>query len=193
MQGHFPSRIAARHRFILATVFVATSIALPARADYLVETDPSTFVLGGFAAHVRIAPAATPRWLFGVGAYALDFPSFMVNLAPANRDEGWSVRLRLGYGVFVDRYLTDSTEGPFIGIQVAAHHLGASRSDERNRFVNGLVMPRVGYTWRPFESGFYVLGWFGAGFTRTLAGSAGDYDVFPLLAFGAVHVGWRFP
>jgi hypothetical protein len=64
-------------------------------------------------------------------------------------------------------------------------------------FTNVLVMPRVGYTWRPFEAaGFYVMPWLGVGGTARVGGDTAlggrTYDVFPVVAFGTVHVGWRF-
>jgi hypothetical protein len=172
---------------------LAVLAAAPARAEVLVETDPSTFVLGGFAAHVRAAPASTPRWTYGLGVYALDLPAPMVDLDAADRGHGWSVRYRLAYGVFVDRYLGARRDaGPFVGLQLALHHVRAARPGERDLFVDGLAMPRLGYTWFPGVGQLYVMGWLGVGATAPLAGQTGTYDVFPVIAFGAIHVGWRF-
>lgn len=165
----------------------------PPRRAVMVEVDPSTFVLGGFSAHVRFEPRPAQRWLVGAGLYALDLPSLVVDLNPANRDEAWDVRFRLGYGVFVDRLLGHGRGGPSVGIQVALQHMGAGQPNaEQARFVNALVMPRVGYTVHPFDGRFYVFGWLGVGATGTVAGRTGGYDVFPAVAFAAVHAGMRF-
>jgi hypothetical protein len=174
---------------IVLTIPLATSTA---GADVLVETDPSTFVLSGWSAHVRIGPAETPRWTFGAGAYALDLPSPIVDLASENRGRDWDARIRFAYGAFVDRYFGPGRRGAFVGLQLALHHLGAERPGEPMvHFVDALAMPRVGYTWFPFANGFYLLGWFGVGATTPIAGDPRDYVVFPVIAFGAVHVGWR--
>ena len=189
-------------RAAAATSAVAIADNTPRATAVYLESDPSTFVLGGFSAHLRVAPAAWPRWTVGAGAYALDFPRLMVNLAPENRDEGWQVRLRLAYGLFVDRTLWSrrGDDGLFAGVQVALQHfrirnerLGDTSADS----ANWLVMPRIGYLFRPFEtSGFYLLGWLGIGATGRLSGETrvgGDsYQVLPVIAFGAVHLGWSF-
>lgn len=172
---------------ILLTLFVT---AASARAEVYVETDPSTFVLAGWSAHLRVGPASTPHWTFGLGGYALDLPSLIVEMG--NPDGGWDARIRVGYGVFVDRYFRDDRRGAFAGMQLALQHLRAERPGEEVRFIDALAMPRVGYTWFPFESGFYLLGWVGVGVTAPIAGDTRDYDVFPVIGFGAVHLGWRW-
>jgi len=189
-------------RAAVAAPAVATATSTPTETAVYLESDPSTFLLGGFSAHVRVAPSVWPRWTVGAGAYALDFPRLMVDLAPANRDEGWQVRMRLGYGVFVDRTLWSrrGDDGLFSGVQLALQHfrvrndrLGPAAADS----TNWLIMPRIGYLFRPFDtSGFYLLGWLGVGATGRLSGDtrvgADSYQVLPVIAFAAVHVGWSF-
>jgi hypothetical protein len=68
--------------------------------------------------------------------------------------------------------------------------------DGRGDFTTVVVMPRVGYLFRPFDAGFYVMPWLGLGATARIGGNVlvgGEkYDVFPLVAFATVHAGWRF-
>lgn len=196
---------------LLAALVALPLVPAPARAqdagastEIFVETDPATFVLRGFAGHVRVRPAALPRWLLGVGMYAMDFPSLLVDLSPANRDEGWDVRLRLGGGVFADYFLRPAPAGWFIGAEAALLGLRASRGAEAARFVNVLLMPRVGYLARPFASGFFLMPWLGVGVTARVAGSADaggeTYELYPVSLsdsahvawHAALHVGWRF-
>jgi hypothetical protein len=189
---------------LLTATLVA--IAQPALAAVeprvYVEADPATFALGGFSAHLRVAPSsASPRWTVGLGVYALDLPRLMVDLVPANRNEGWDVRLGLGYGLFVDRRLSSGAgdQGLYAGIQLAAQHLRVRNprlGADSAHSVNWLVMPRLGYLLRPFGAGFYLLGWLGLGATGRLTGDtrvgSSTYEVFPVIAYAALHLGWSF-
>jgi hypothetical protein len=163
-----------------------------------VETDPATFVLGGFAVHARVRPAALPHWTLGAGAYALNMPSPMVDIDPANRGEGWSSRIDWAAGLFVDRYFRDDAEGLFVGMQLGWQRFRVARDEVAGeaRFDDVLAMPRVGYTWRPFHAGLYVMPWLGVGATARVDGDVkvgGDrYDVLPVVVFATVHAGWRF-
>jgi hypothetical protein len=168
------------------------------RANLFVETDPAMFALGGFAAHVRFRLPAAPNWSFGAGAYALTLPSFMVDLDSADRGQGWTSRITFAAGAFVDRFFRDDGEGLFVGAQLSGQRFRLTRSDTSGQtaFTNLLVMPRVGYFWRPFQAGFYVMPWLGVGGTARVEGDVvlggRRYDVFPVVAFATVHVGWRF-
>ena len=170
----------------------------PAPASLFLETDPAMFALGGFAGHVRVRAPAAPHWSFGAGAYALTLPGFMVDLDPANRGAGFTSRMTFAAGAFVDRYFREDGEGAFVGVQLGGQAFRVTRADAPGEasFTNLLVMPRVGYTWRPFRAGFYVMPWLGVGGTARVAGDpvvgGRAYDVYPVVAFGTVHVGWGF-
>jgi hypothetical protein len=182
----------------------AAGAAWPASAhadptSIMVETDPSTFVLKGYAAHVRVA-LPDNHFAFGGGVYGLDFPSVVVDLNPDNRARGWNVRLQLGAAAFADYYFRPQPRGFFVGAQLAAQEYRYTNDlapGQSATSVNLLAMPRVGYQWQPFDSaGFYVMPWLGLGVTAPIAGehriAQNNYSVFPLLPFAAVHVGWRF-
>jgi len=164
----------------------------------LVETDPATFVFHGFAGHLRLRPKALPHWTFGVGAYALDLPSPLVDLDPANRGEGWHSRISLGVATFVDRYFRGDARGVFVGAQLGIQRYQITRDGVAGaaNFTALLLMPRVGYTWQPFDAGFYVMPWLGVGTAPRIGGEVAlqgqRYDVFPVVAFATLHVGWRF-
>jgi len=177
---------------------LAVLFAVPALAEtptFMVETDPSTFALGGFAAHLRLQPKDFPVAL-GVGVYALDLPAFLVDLNPANR--GWKSRIELGAAAFGDYYFSGQPRGLFAGVELAAmEYRYTDAQGGAARATNLLVMPRVGYLWRPFEKlGLYLLPWAGLGLTGQVLGSAAvdadsQYAVSPLVPFGALHVGWQ--
>jgi hypothetical protein len=175
----------------------AAAVEAPGARLFL-ETDPAMFVLGGFAGHVRGRFPSAPHWSVGAGAYALTLPDLMVDLDSADRGQGWTVRITFAMGGFVDRYFRDDGTGAFVGAQIGAQRFRVTRSDTPGElaFTDLLVMPRAGYLWRPFQSGFYVMPWLGIGATARVGGDTvlggRRYDVFPVVAFATVHVGWAF-
>ncbi len=167
-------------------------------SDVLVETDPMTFVLGGYSAHARVAPTALRGWAIGAGVYAMDLPDAMVDINAENRDEGWNARLSFGAGVFADYQFAGSTSGAFVGVQAAIQRYRLTRDSMSGKaeYTAGLIMARLGYQWFPSRTGFYVMPWLGVGATTAIAGErqvgAQTYDVFPVVAFATLHAGWRF-
>lgn len=163
-----------------------------------IETDPTMFVFRGGALHLRTTFPEAPRVTVGVGGYAMDLPSPMVELWPANRGEGWTAHLQ-GVGAFVDVHPHTPDRGLTLGVQVAAHRWSLRRpreSPEPSRMAALLVMPRVGYEWYPVRSlGLYVFPWLGVGTTRRIGATAevaGEpYTLAALQVLPAVHVGWR--
>ncbi len=190
----------------LAAALVLVVLARGARADapraretdVLLEVDPATFAWGGFSAHARLRPDAWPSWSFGAGVYAMDMPSFLVDLDPANRGKSWDARIRLGAALFVDRFLGEAPRGPFVGLELGVQrmrlenpHLGPGTA----QYSALLAMPRAGYLWQPFGSGFYLMPWLGIGVAQRIAGSAelaGEpYHVPRVPMFATLHAGWR--
>lgn len=175
------------------TILAVGSLALSTSAmELLVETDPATFALHGAAAHLRVRSEAMPGWTVGAGAYLLDFPALMVDLNEANKGEAWDVRIAPGIGLFVDHSLGQS--GLQWGMQLGMQRFEASNAGQAkgDGFWNLLVMPRLGWEWHPMGNGFYLFPWAGLGWTRTIAGSSGAYDVAPLVPFATLHAGWQF-
>jgi len=161
-----------------------------------VEVDPLPYALGGAAGHVRVALPGAEQWTLGAGLYAQEMPAPLLTLAAKNRGEDWSASLA-GVGLFADYYLNNPVSGTHIGAQVAAHRWSVENPEGDARFASLLVMPRVGYLWLPIDNaGLYLDPWVGVGGTVPLAGSrtVGDdaFALFPVMFFGALHVGWRF-
>lgn len=190
---------------IVATLALTTSTAVVAHAEppassgvhVFLETDPATFALGGYAAHVRVALDAAPGWAFGVGVYGMDLPSFVPALHPDNEGEDWQLRINGAYGLFADYHFAGTPEGLFVGMQAALHRDNVSRGDAAVVTEVGtlLLMPRLGYLWHPIDDvGLYLMPWVGVGGSLELYRSneeASDYTSLPLLVFGTLHVGWR--
>jgi len=187
--------------FVPSVAFAQEVAAEPRAADathVFVETDPATFAFEGYAAHARIRPSSTPHWSFGAGVYAMKLPTIMVDVDPANRDRGWSSRIAFAFGAFVDRSFRDDGDGLFVGAQLGAQRFRVTRGGVGGEgdFTAVLAMPRVGYVWRPFDAGFYLMPWLGVGMTAKVGGdtTVGDasYHVLPVVAFATLHAGWRF-
>lgn len=188
-----------------AFIWVLLPTTVRSETIFLVETDPATFALNGYSAHLRVKPANLKHWALGWGVYSLELPRAFVNFNPRNAREGWEVDMVFAHGPFFDYYFEDGRRGWFVGGQVAFQEFRVRNrqvSTVETTFDNLLIMPRVGYQWFPSESGFYVLPWLGVGYTTTLHGSkdlgGGDmgggksYDVSPLIYFATVHIGYEF-
>lgn len=182
----------------IALSTIATAHAGETSRGFSVETDPATFALGGYAAHLRFAPAIT-HWVFGVGAYSLELPDIMVDMNKRNRDRGWEVELRQGLGVFGEYYLAETNRGWFLGGQVARHAMriaNPSAAPTREAFVNALLMIHAGYRWFPMHSGLYLQPWMGVGYVNKISGTTRigdkDYDISPIMPFATLHVGYQF-
>jgi len=161
--------------------------------EFLLETDPATFAMKGSALHLRTRFDALPGWTLGVGAYVLDLPAPMVDLVPRNEGEDWNVRIEPGIGVFLDKGFGAGGDGLQLGGQVSMQRFELDAPRQKSGDVwNLLVMPRVGYEWRPFDNGFYVFPWAGLGYTTPVSGDEGAYHVAPLVPFATLHVGWAF-
>ena len=159
------------------------------RPHFMLEIDPATFAMNGYSAHARMALGQDSKWVLGFGVYGLDIPKLMVDMDPKNRDKGWDVRLTFGAGLFADRFISANHEGAFVGVQVASQQY-------RLRNTSLLLMPRVGYLWKPGSSGFYLMPWMGVGYADKVSGSAQvagvDYHLSKVMAFATVHAGWQF-
>lgn len=182
----------------LISLFTSKLSAQP-KPHFFVETDPSTFAFDGYAAHFRFTPSGLEHWVFGVGTYSMKFPDFIVNMDSKDRDQGWDVKLRHGYGLFTDYYFNSAGSDLFIGGQLAFQNFGIKNSTQgikESRYSTVLLMPRVGYQWNPFNNGFYIMPWIGIGLETKINGdnSIGNksYNVSPLLPFATVHFGYSF-
>jgi hypothetical protein len=186
----------SKHLLVALVISLAPALAAAdPTATVLVETDPSTFVLAGYAAHVRVAPPDS-GWVVGAGLYGLTLPTPVVELDHRNRDMGWQLDLRTGYGLFADHHFAGAPRGWFVGGQLALQRwqLGQRASDAIAAYDTVLAMVRAGTLWHPFASGFFVMPWLGVGASVRVAGSTSiagaTYEPLPVLVFGAVHVGW---
>lgn len=164
-----------------------------------VETDPSTFVFGGYALHVRVKPKKCTHLLLGAGTYALNMPSLMVNLNKENKGEDWEVRINSAFALFGEYYFKEANSKWFVGLQAGVQNYKIKNlrfTDASAKYSNLLLMPSIGYNWQPFKAPFYVKPWLGLGYTAKIEGEnsigAKNYDIAPILPFATLHLGYTF-
>lgn len=168
------------------------------KAKLSIEIDPATFVFKGYGVHLRYQPKNCNHLLFGVGAYAMDMPDMLVNFNKTNKDAGWKVRLNSGYGLFGEHHFSQVNKGWFMGAQIGTQEYKVENESEggNTKFTNVLAMVYGGYTWKPWQSGFYIKPWAGMGYTSKIGGGnnlgAKKYDIAPITMFATLHLGYTF-
>jgi hypothetical protein len=183
--------------FLTFCIFFNSNLAAQ-RTSVSLEIDPATFAFNGYSAHLRVAPAGTDHLLVGAGVYAMDMPSFLVNLNKNNKDLGWNVRLNLGTGLFGEYHFKEVNRKAFAGFQVSIQEFKISNESLENeeQFSNLLFMAYSGYTFKPFDFNFYIKPWAGIGYTSKVSGKTVlgdlDYDIAPITMFFTLHLGYTF-
>ena len=165
-----------------------------------IDTDPTTYPLGGFSAWVMAKPAGTHHVRFGAGGFGLDFPSFLVPHLNRTGEDGWSLGVRAvmafaGYQIGDRRGLYIGTYAGYL--QSRHQRAGEMTTADRDNLT---VLPCIGYQWFPFATGSlrgaYVQPWLGATIWFPTGGSATvgthtfkDPYVIPI---AAAHLGYEF-
>ena len=166
------------------------------KTEISIEIDPSTFALGGYGFHLRIKPKNSEHLLLGAGTYALDFPSVLVNLNKKNKDMGWHTRLNQGYGLFGEYHFSEVNKKWYVGGQLALQEYKIEKDffDGESKYSTMMLMALGGYTLQPFEFPLYFKFWGGLGYTGKISGENtignAEYDISPILMFGALHIGY---
>ena len=180
------------------TIFAQQAEPSTPKAEISIEIDPSTFAFNGYAFHLRVQPKNSDHLVLGVGTYAMDFPSVLVDMNSKNKDQGWDVRLNQGYGLFGEYHFTEVNKKWYVGGQLALQEYKIQKDfyDGDAKYSNILLMGLGGYTLQPFDFGLYFKFWGGVGYTGQISGEnfIGDaiYDISPILLFGALHIGYTF-
>jgi hypothetical protein len=153
-----------------------------------IDVEPAAFFLDGYSVHVGVQPAAAPRLLLSVGAYAFDVPDFLVD----DRDR-FDLRLYLGAGAFADYFLTAPDHGWVVGGQLGTQSYQATEAatGATDRWTSALVLVRGGYEWHPGGWGGYLFPWVGAAIDVKVAGDPGAYHPATVLPYFTVDLGWR--
>jgi hypothetical protein len=209
------SSLARKTALVTVLVVVAATPALadePPRAEptakpsapwkLSIDSDPSTFALGGYSLWAMAKPARTHHLRVGVGAFAIDFPSFLVPYLNRSGETGWSLDVRAVMG-FAGYFFGDR-KGLYLGA-----YSGYLQSRHRRDDMPGVasrdnltVLPTIGYQWFPFATatsalrGAYLQPWAGATFWIPVGGTTTlgthtfkDPYVVPI---AAVHLGYEF-
>ena len=185
---------------ILTIIFAGILKASPASAfTFSLETDPMPYFLNGYSVHTQVSFEKLSHWRFGMGGFYMEYPEFMINLEPDNKDKGWNVHMH-GMAFAVEYYLKRQTEGLFMGAAFLTGFFEVSNnnvSNEKINYTSFLPTFRIGYRWLPFkDNGFYILPWFGLGVTASKApdtqvGSM-EYVVNRVTPLVSLHVGYEF-
>lgn len=168
------------------------------KTKFSIEIDPSTFAFKGYSAHLRIQPKASNHLLYGIGIYAMDMPSFFVDMNNKNADNGWRVRINNAIGIFGEHHFSEVNKGFFVGSQISAQQFLIKNDNQsgNEKFTNGLIMGYGGYTLQPFKFPLYFKAWGGVGYTSKLSGEnvlvGNEYDISPISVFATLHVGYTF-
>jgi hypothetical protein len=168
------------------------------KVRFSIETDPATFVFNGYAVHLRVQPKTSEHLLVGAGIYAMDMPSFLVDLNGNNKGKGWDVRLNQGLGLFAEHHFSEVNKKWFVGTQIGIQQYEIENEEFSGSaaFSNVLLMGYGGYTWQPFSFPLYLKAWGGLGYTSKMSGENTldgiDYDIAPITMFATLHVGYSF-
>lgn len=180
------------------TLVNAQELEKPERSRISLEIDPATFAFGGYSAHLRFQPKGSRHLLLGLGTYAMDMPSFLVDLNAENKGEDWDLRIKQAYGLFGEHHFSEVNRKWFVGAQLGLQEfrIGKGKLEVEEEYTNALLMAYGGYTWKPFKAPFYIKTWAGMGYTSKVSGEnrLGDeeYDISPITMFMTVHLGWSF-
>ena len=144
-------------------------------------------------------PKNSKHLLLGAGTYALDFPTFLVDMNKDNKDKGWKVRIQSAYSLFGEYYFKEANKKWFVGLQAGVQNYkntNDSISGKKSEYSNLLIMPSIGYNWSPFKFPLYVKPWLGLGYTTKISGNNSIdnkiYTISPLVPFLTLHVGYTF-
>jgi len=108
------------------------------------------------------------------------------------------VRLNSGVGLFGEYHFSETNKKWYVGAQLALQEYKIQKDfyDGESKYSNVLLMALGGYTLQPFEFPVYFKFWGGLGYTGQVSGENtignAEYDIAPLLMFGALHIGYTF-
>lgn len=164
-----------------------------------IETDPSTFVLNGYAAHIRVKPASSKHLQFGIGVYSLKYPDILIDMNDKNKNKGWAVSIDNAAALFAEYYFKGAAKKWFVGMQLGFQQFKIENdaySGLHNNYANLLLMPSVGYVLYPFKVPLYIKPWVGIGYTSKLSGvntiKTEEYNIAPIVPFITLHLGYTF-
>lgn len=186
--------VAAGVLLIALSRLAAAEPEVERRTMLSVETSPMDLALDGYSLGVAILPRALPHWRFGASTYALDLPSFIIELDEDN--EGWEARLTHGFDMSASYSFAPSGAGWFIGglatYERFEYRLDGAATDGAN--LGAIVA--AGTTWLPFGHGLFVRPFIGAAvvIARTGSRTLGDrtFSDPPVKPLAIIHVGYQF-
>jgi hypothetical protein len=168
------------------------------QTTFSLETDPTTFLLDGYALHFRIKPAESSHLVIGAGTYSMKLPNVIVNLNPNDKGEGWNTRIKNAYSLYGEYYFKEAFSKFFAGLQAGVQNYRLSNNNESasSAYRTVMVMPMFGYVWQPFNFPLYVKPWLGVGYNSKISGStvvgSSEYELSRLMPLLTFHIGYKF-
>jgi hypothetical protein len=176
-----------------------TTVPHNGKTKFSIEVDPTTFAFNGYSAHLRVQPKSSQHVLYGIGIYAMDMPSFFVDMNANNADMGWQVRINSAVGLFGEYHFTEVNRKFFVGSQISSQQFlikNENYAGQEEKFNNALLMGYAGYTLQPFKFNLYFKFWGGIGYTTKTSGvnqiEGQEYDISPISVFATLHIGYTF-
>lgn len=180
------------------------------KSQFIVELDPLPYILGGGGGHLGWTPLSSKHFTFGLGfVIGPEFPEPFVEMDKRNKDEGWSLKVNQGAGVWVQYYLREPNEGWFTGLQVFTQEMELQKDEypdqsDRTNVLMGAV--QAGYVWYPLNKvNLYLRPWAGFGIQKTIKATFDPDEVDPemriedreyylasFLPFATFHIGYAF-
>lgn len=187
------------------TVALLLLVSMPAMAEdnaeapavddirWFIETQPLALVFGGASLGVQYQ---YKHLRVGGGAYFFNMPSAFVDQVPGNADEGWDVAIRPAGWLEGSYTLRTDGEGWLFGANLVLSNFVISNDEDdgETSYRSAVFMPKVGYTWMPFQDYFFVMPWLGVEFHAKVGGDTqlGErtfeplfIQPFPSLSLGA--------
>jgi len=186
-------------KLIKKTIFIFVTLAAryALAGDFSVEIDPSAYAFSGYAGHVRYHLGA--GWELSAGTYAMKMPSALKPMFLKSNTEDTDIKIKSAYAFFIDKYLSEKSEGYFIGLEIGRQSYQVENlnlSQQAESYDANLFMPRFGYKYILGSSGLYVLPWVGVGYLQLSQDSinlgAHKTELKNILPFATIHLGYNF-
>lgn len=181
------------------------------KSIFSLEIDPIVpVVLHGFSGHVMWKPKHSNHLVYGLAIIVGgELPSFVINMNPKNKDQGWNYRINQGLGVEIEYYYKEVNTSWFSGLQLFTQEINLTNDNvpsvTEHRTNTGMAVITTGYKWYPFSKGhFYIKPWAGIGFSGVLKGAFSPevipntivrsytYHISPITPYAAIHLGYTF-
>ncbi len=171
------------------------------KTKFSIEIDPTTFAaFNGYGVYGKVQLKNTKHWILGGGVYGLDLPKPLIDINADNKDKGWKTRINSAYLIFGEYYFKEPNNKWFAVLNLDIQNFKITNdniADKASTYSSFLVLPAIGYVWKPFKgNNFYIKPWGGLGYTTKISGDNTinnlTYKISSLVPFATLHFGYTF-